>query len=134
MQKVMIRIVKHLLYYSIIKSRDVYEYVDDELTQTSVSWTNIINIMSRVREKYNVIITNITYDQRGTITGFIHPITNQLYSFQEAYSERKEMCDLLFTHSNLDVFRWKVRSVSQMSLLAAEHLYLICICIYIYIY
>ena len=73
--------------------------LDDELTQTAVSWNNIVKIMSKVSEKYNVIITNIMDDQRGAITGFIHPITNQLYSFQEAYWERKEMCDLLFKYS-----------------------------------
>ena len=90
-----------------------------------MSWNRIVKIMSKVSEKYNVIITNIMDDQRGTITGFIHPITNQMYSFQEAYWERKEMCDLLFKYSKNDAFQWKVQSVMQMSLLAAEHLDLI---------
>ena len=35
------------------------------------------------------------------------------------------MCDLLFKYSKNDAFRWKVQSVMQMSLLAAEHLDLI---------
>ena len=39
--------------------------------------------MTRVSEKYNVVITNIMEDgKNGTPIGFVHPITNQLYLWQ----------------------------------------------------
>jgi hypothetical protein len=61
----------------------------------------------------------------GMPVGFIHPITNQLYLWQTAHHERKEMCDVLHKYSHNDAFRWKVQSVMQLSLLVVEHLDLV---------
>ena len=82
--------------------------------------------MISVNEKYNVLITNILDDgKHGAPAGIIHPLTNQLYLFQESYHQRKEICDLLHKYSNNDAFRWKVQSVLQLSSLVAEHLDLV---------
>jgi hypothetical protein len=58
-------------------------------------------------------------------TGLIHPVTNQLYLFQESYHQRKEICDILHKYSKNDAFRWKVQSILQLSSLVAEHLDLV---------
>jgi hypothetical protein len=86
----------------------------------------ITNIMISVSEKYNVVITNILDDGKcGVPIGFIHPITNQLYLFQESYHQRKEICDILHKYSKNDAFRWKVQSILQLFSLVAEHLDLV---------
>ena len=86
---------------------------------------NVRMIMSAVSEKYNVVITNIMDDQQGQVTAFIHPITQQLYSYQKAYSERKEMCEMLYKASKNEAFKWKCQTISKLANLAAEHLDLV---------
>ena len=46
------------------------------------SWQVIERLMSKVSEKYNVVITNIMDDKNGMPIGFIHPVTDQLYLYQ----------------------------------------------------
>ena len=97
-------------------------FLEDKIIGPSI----INNLMISVSEKYNVVITNILDDGKyGMPSGFIHPITDQLYLFQESYHERKEMCNILHKYSNNDAFRWKAQSVLQLSSLIAEHLDLV---------
>jgi hypothetical protein len=86
---------------------------------------DVIKIMAAVSDKYNVVITNIMDDQQGEVASFIHPITQQLYSYQESYHERKEMCEMLYNVSKNEAFKWKCQTIHKLAQLAAEHLDLV---------
>ena len=86
------------------------------------SWQVTERLMSKVSEKYNVVITNIMDDKNGMPIGFLHPVTDQLYLYQEHDQERKEICDILHKYSSNDAFRWKLQSILKLPQLGAEQL------------
>ena len=86
------------------------------------SWQVTERLMAKVSEKYNVVITNIMDDNNGMPIGFVHPVTDQLYLYQEHYEQRKEICDILHKYSNNDAFKWKLQSILKLSQLGAEQL------------
>ena len=58
----------------------------------------------------------------GGITGFRHPVSNQIFQLTSDYYERKQTCDDMYETAGFDEFEFKKQSWSQIGKLILEYM------------
>jgi hypothetical protein len=71
--------------------------------------TNMIELIKRVSDFYNIIITPIFNSTRSPIA-FIHPIIGQTFMLTKDFHKRKNVCDNMFNELHYDELKFRNQS------------------------
>ena len=71
--------------------------------------TNINELIKKVSDYYNIIVTPL-FQRDQTPTGFIHPITKQIFMLTKDFYKRKNVCDLMFNELHYDELKFRNQS------------------------
>ena len=78
------------------------------------------NMLVKVASKNKNLIPEILHDD-GRISGFRHPVTNQIFQLTSDYYERKNTCDELYKTVGFEDFKFKNQSWFQIGKLILEY-------------